>query len=256
MPKYLAPSERSLPREFVRSPYFPSAPEAAVILESIREAQLEIDVLSQNISDLQEAIKPLEAQRARAETYTRFQQSLLAPIRKLPSEVLAEIFLYCIPRIVIEGAVKNRPMQLAGVSGYWRHIIQNLQVFWSSFDVNLTQMADHPMGRAISAVGVAVTRSGVSPLRFHLVAPSHDAAPAAIWIISVLYPHRQRWQCVSLSLSFPHILQRTPLVRQEFPALRSLRMHSHTRLINVIDAFELAPQLTQLYRGGLGLNRS
>ncbi|KIJ92246.1 hypothetical protein K443DRAFT_440542 [Laccaria amethystina LaAM-08-1] len=183
MPKYLAPSERSLPREFVRSPYFPSAPEAAVILESIREAQLEIDVLSQNISDLQEAIKRLEAQRARAETYTRFQQSLLAPIRKLPSEVLAEIFLHCIPRIVIEGAVKNRPMQLAGVSGYWRHIIQNLQVFWSSF---------------------------------------------------------------------PHILQRTPLVRQEFPALRSLRMHSHTRMMNVIDAFELAPQLTQLYLGGFG----
>lgn len=58
----------------------------------------------------------------------------LAPIRRTPSEILGEIFLWCLPQTCHPNA-EEAPLLLCRVSRFWRYVAESTPQLWSEFSV-------------------------------------------------------------------------------------------------------------------------
>ncbi|THU85419.1 hypothetical protein K435DRAFT_602959, partial [Dendrothele bispora CBS 962.96] len=88
--------------------------------------------------------------RANLEEYMKEQCSLLAPVRKLPPEILTSIFSFCIGEYGLaitkrgDGSLKivASTLRLAQVCTFWRNTVFSCSSLWSGLRVDLA----HPVG--------------------------------------------------------------------------------------------------------------
>ncbi|KAJ7748001.1 hypothetical protein B0H14DRAFT_3513916 [Mycena olivaceomarginata] len=103
--------------------YIPSDPEIVEILEAQIE-QLEI-ALSQ-LKELRTSLKaPIDAHRA-----------LISPLRRIPQDVLLDIFSSCLPsghNALIDAA--EAPLLLGRVCRHWRDVTYSTPMLWSSIHI-------------------------------------------------------------------------------------------------------------------------
>lgn len=135
------------------TPYFPDHREA-------QEISSRIQVRRQRIESLERTIQELCAQRDALQLTNAVGQGLLAPIRKLPSEILAEIFTQCMPTVhmPLDGndhvyelpvdriygnydiARSRHPtfvrMRLTQICRRWRDIISDTPSMWTTLVLN------------------------------------------------------------------------------------------------------------------------
>ncbi|KAF7345507.1 ABC protein [Mycena venus] len=75
----------------------PEGSEMPFIQSVISEADARLACLDGEISKLQEALKRLEEERASVLSYQTRHTAILSPLRRLPPEILAQIFLWTLP---------------------------------------------------------------------------------------------------------------------------------------------------------------
>ena len=119
---------------------------------------LRLKARSEKIECLEQTIQELCAQRDALQRTNAIGQSLLAPIRKLPAEILAEIFVHCMPDVHLPLDVNNTEfdpehmtgihdvapfrhptfirLRLTQVSRKWRDIIYDTPSMWTSLILN------------------------------------------------------------------------------------------------------------------------
>ncbi|KAK6977593.1 hypothetical protein R3P38DRAFT_3123731 [Favolaschia claudopus] len=73
--------------------YCPTRDEIRDIQQLIAEPTRQIDSLNEAIAHLQKALEKLEQNRTDLETYVEKHKALISPIRRLPPEILSEIFI-------------------------------------------------------------------------------------------------------------------------------------------------------------------
>ncbi|KZP03861.1 hypothetical protein FIBSPDRAFT_768315, partial [Athelia psychrophila] len=98
------------------SNYVLPAAQSNVILNSISSALHDVEQLNQDISRLQRALSELRRKRSEAQSFARAHRTLVAPIRQMPAEIIADIFLHC-----IEDSLAH-PILLASICSRWRAI--------------------------------------------------------------------------------------------------------------------------------------
>ncbi|KAF7314603.1 F-box domain-containing protein [Mycena kentingensis (nom. inval.)] len=92
--------------------------------------------LTGEITRLEDALTRLRNERTRLETDVALHESLLAPIRKLPEDVLQEIFLACLPGGHNATLHPDHPPLLFGrVNRYWRRLSRSTPLLWRSAHV-------------------------------------------------------------------------------------------------------------------------
>ncbi|KZP06125.1 hypothetical protein FIBSPDRAFT_705957, partial [Athelia psychrophila] len=62
--------------------------------------------------------------RSEAQSFARAQQTLVAPIRQMPAEIITDIFLHC-----IEDSLAH-PILLASICSRWRAIVLASPRLW------------------------------------------------------------------------------------------------------------------------------
>ncbi|KAF9002535.1 hypothetical protein BDQ17DRAFT_1280433 [Cyathus striatus] len=82
---------QSIPFSLVRSRYTPNTSDLPVIQGLISSSEVAIRLLEAELSQLQSRLSNIY-------TFKTFQGSLLAPIRRLPDELLGEIFAHAVGR--------------------------------------------------------------------------------------------------------------------------------------------------------------
>ncbi|KAF9462685.1 hypothetical protein BDZ94DRAFT_1260505 [Collybia nuda] len=212
--------------------YVPTIDEIAQISRLLVEPLDQLRRLDAEISRLQQSIDELTAKRQRLDEFITPHQALLSPIRRIPQEVLQEIFLRCLPtnhNSVM--SCREAPLLLGRVCSLWRSLSMTMPALWSSIYISVPQ----PTTAAWEGVNIAVltqavtewlSRSGTLPLSitlYHTTARTEEQ-PLVQYMVSLC----SRWKHVDLSLStftYPLI---TSLTKEDVPLLESCSFRTPT----------------------------
>ncbi|KAJ7625992.1 hypothetical protein FB45DRAFT_1060565 [Roridomyces roridus] len=183
--------------------------------------------------------------------------SLLAPIRRLPRELLSEIFLQPSLHTPIPPFPKfahRGTDAILSVSHYWRETILSTAEFWAEFDVALPGNSN-----GARLLELSLERSKLAPLSIAILAWNAGMS----WhprILQLLISSCERWANLYLAIESSYLPLLSPL-RGHLPLLASLDLQLHKerrptstpQLLATTrpDAFEIAPRLTKLELGVL-----
>ncbi|PBK91968.1 hypothetical protein ARMGADRAFT_1081379 [Armillaria gallica] len=182
----------------------------------------------------------------------RRYRSILAPIRRLPQEVLLAIFSLCRESYLGEDSLDPRkfPWFLGHVCHMWRDLVHSLPLLWSSVAL-MTQYTSH----SIDMIQYHLKRSG-NILLDVFIDGVFRCKPLALKAVDCVYSHSYRWRSAELRMDDKRFISHT------FPCLQSLRLSFCSRslnqrfldaptLRNVIlrsspDAIRLSPHITHI----------
>ena len=200
--------------------YTPLDPEVEQIHRVISGSLADISRVDEKISHLQSMIDELSREREVLSSFVDAHRALLSGIRRLPSELLQEIFTYCVPddRRYDPDALINcakAPILLGRVCSSWRRTVISTPHLWSSLYISIfedmfVEGCNHNMSRLqqrVAALHHWLELSGSCPLYISFSCTSSDMEEveqgmhlAAMSLFQVLVPSSQRWEVIDLSL--------------------------------------------------------
>ncbi|PBK90139.1 hypothetical protein ARMGADRAFT_1167018 [Armillaria gallica] len=162
------------------------------------------------IDRLHTAVEELETYRATIQRVLKEFSSTLAPIRRLPSDVLRSVF--GVNQKDLDGwpewaILSNRPtikfshdtLTLGHVCASWRDIIVSSPELWSHIRITFHRFTGDNSGLS-PLLKTILPLSGQLPLDIHFMSDRNTTADGAIETFSLLLGERHRWKSVSLKL--------------------------------------------------------
>lgn len=119
--------------EHLQTNYCPSDSELGEIRKLLDAPHPEIPALDAEIARVSEQLKQLQSKRNGYDQYLATHRSLLSPIRRLPLEILHNIFYYTLPtdHNCLMSPLEA-PMLLTHVCRHWRELVHGMPLLWSS----------------------------------------------------------------------------------------------------------------------------
>ncbi|KAJ7170863.1 hypothetical protein C8R43DRAFT_981335 [Mycena crocata] len=160
--------------------------EAQAALESMVQRRVQVaeesdpssgalDKADADIDNARSVLKGLLTERAVALEALEAHRALLSPIRRIPPEVLGEIFIHCLPRdIYVAPSVEHCPLLLTQISSNWRCVALATPALWASIAVNVSVKPRTPNGihnsciPKLPLIQAWIARSGSCPLSFRI----------------------------------------------------------------------------------------
>ncbi|KAF5383919.1 hypothetical protein D9757_007425 [Collybiopsis confluens] len=246
------------------------APVNANLLQIHRiEAESTLSVLDQQLDEINAKVVAFSAKRDEIVSSIQFYRDVLHPIRRVPPDVLLEIFFYCMESFDIADPdscrkvhslnPKQGPWYLGQVCQCWRRIVLGCARLWSSISIDIdalsryaSEQPDPVMVQKIESNAIVLlshhlNRSKDYPLRISVYS-STIAHP----LLSLLCAHSFHWSSVLLSLH-PKSFQMLTSIRGSLPKLEYLHVRGSPMswvtpdvwsTLPAIDVFEYAPMLT------------
>lgn len=207
-----------------RSNHLPNAVEKSRLTFLSDVASQSLPYCDYKILQIERILKDLLKQRSEIVHFIDQSHSLRAPIRKLPPEILNEIFLLVwkaemgitVKRKKASGAT----FRLSWVCSFWRDIIRSQGIFWSSFDIDLRCIGSALLGfKATSSLIRSIARSGAAPMSLCLNFGSMSyVLPEQSELMTALNKSSKKWKDLRLDFTgllyshFPeHLLRQGPL---------------------------------------------
>ncbi|KAJ7033387.1 hypothetical protein C8F04DRAFT_1354321 [Mycena alexandri] len=249
------PSQISELREIIRS----YSPPAATLLSSsqsvVDNSPLELARYTTEIQTLEETLAELKSERALLESYRDQCRSLFSSARRLPTELLVEIFDLCSPdfnSVVDDTTVEEEEnrlaktylLQLSRVCSRWHDIVMDSSKLWSviTVDTTLWHKSASSSATLLALLASSLKRGADFPVTLEAaVEPEH---PSHKSVLKLLAQHSRRWKTVYLWIDRPH-LRFLAQARGNLPVLETLTLISAT-VIDVEptgEVFTVAPRL-------------
>ncbi|KAI5899468.1 uncharacterized protein SCHCODRAFT_02483637 [Schizophyllum commune H4-8] len=175
-----------------------SVAEAQVVKEAMAVTKNNIQDLWHEIGILWNRLEYMKEEADRWEEIRQCQAAYLAPIRRLPVEVLSEIFKICCGDGSAIDITKRScpPLVLSSVCKIWRDVMHETPGIWADFTIpessSLTSLNLPP--HLLNRLDLFLANSGNLPLRHHTVqyfAPSNTLPMDGA--LQRLLPHSHRW---------------------------------------------------------------
>ncbi|KAF7342616.1 F-box domain-containing protein [Mycena sanguinolenta] len=122
----------------------PQASELAFIRPIIDKASARLASLDEEISRLQSRLQKLEDARAALSEYHAKTTVILSPMRRIPPEIIGEIFSCTLPTIRDALSVENCPWVLTHVCGGWRDVALSIPSLWSLIKIDFSLGQRYP----------------------------------------------------------------------------------------------------------------
>ncbi|KAL1710997.1 hypothetical protein EV121DRAFT_284946 [Schizophyllum commune] len=140
--------------EKLRVPYVPDAADAQILLQQVSD-----------LTELKrELIRKLDAQIDR-------HRALLAPVRRLPNEILSEIFIYALPDDWSMVPAGTRVLNVTQVSHTWREVAFGTPFLWSSIYVSIDK---NPPAKWEAVLRARLERTAQVPLHIRVRMMPHQ----------------------------------------------------------------------------------
>jgi hypothetical protein len=165
------------------------------------------------------------------------RQSRLAPIRRLPLEIISFIFILCLPETPVPSA-RHAPLLLMQVDKHWRTVALSTPQLWS------TLYLDFGRRKATSKVALGklwFDRSRATPLFLTIKILRHSFTHPFVKVI-VPHVHRIKELEIHLPNKLLHLLEPAKGCFSSLQSL-SIRVDGRARC----DLFAIAPELTVLH---------
>ncbi len=209
----------------------------------------------QDISRIRDAIARVESKlkkkrnRTSQESYTKFleaHKAILSLYRRLPTELIVEIFLYYHENPV-DPQFNVVPWTLAHICHRWRIIALNTPALWRNLPPMRLMSVERPQLKwHLGRLSTLLARSGDSPITFCLTKTETHTLDDEI--VTMLSEHSERWESICLTIC-ESVCKHFSRIKGRVSALRSLRLLLTQTGNSSFDMFEVAPKLRQVTLG-------
>ncbi|KAF7343726.1 ABC protein [Mycena sanguinolenta] len=220
----------------------PQEPELAVLRPVAQKTAARLACLDAEISRLQDQLKQLQDERASLAEYHAQNTTILSPMRRIPSEILGEIFLSSLPsKCALK--VQDSPWVLTHVCRLWRAVAVSNSSLWTRIHVNFANGEKYSLDMARTQIERART------LRIGFYGSRDDDSGPQVNVLQLLLERSSIWQELRLGL----IAALVPLLTEyseRLPLLRRAWVQwdgpGSQVGIDSLDFLALAPSLTDI----------
>lgn len=209
----------------------PSDSDASRLLGTLlKDAAQEIDDLDKEVDRLLTNARAAQKRRRKLQSLIDNYKSIISPLRRFPTEVLAEIFLWT-PKSLPGGYhydvfdVTAGPWVVSQVCRRWRSMALSCSAMWSSMSLQVSEWQDFDLKDPISLVNEALHRSGGRDLRFQLDCRLPQQVQQDM--LEAFARHAPRWKDVDLRIP-PALLPVLNACNGSLPLLSKLRIDVDT----------------------------
>ncbi|KAE9394308.1 hypothetical protein BT96DRAFT_923576 [Gymnopus androsaceus JB14] len=162
--------------------HIPSSAELNMLKALLVQPQLELCQLEAEIDRVQNLLTGLLSEKQKLTDYIEAHRALISPIRQIPTETLAEIFVWCLPTEPLY-AVRNlnaaelhktsgaaaAPLVFTIISRDWRRVAVSTPRLWNSLHIYLPpHLSRDDFSRRIAGITSWLQRSGSLPISFSI----------------------------------------------------------------------------------------
>jgi hypothetical protein len=212
------------------------------ILHAISGAESDVAELVQRIKT-NPRDKVIQRQYLACVHFLEEHKGLLSPVRRLPYEILAQMFDVCANDL--ESCWTVPPWTLAHVSRRWRAVALSLPEIWGVVPPIRLSMKDKGK-KFIPLLRELLHRSGEHPLSLHV--SSDEVGIVNHPIFQLLITHCMRWRTVVMELEVRDFQALTQFIRRRLSSLYSLKLV--VRMPHdgdyVLEPFSIAPMLREV----------
>ncbi|KAK0501153.1 hypothetical protein EDD18DRAFT_1147474 [Armillaria luteobubalina] len=185
--------------ELLRSGNAVLSAEAALFPEFIMHAEFDLFRYDREIQRHLDTVERLRRDRAEVEEYIKQKKSLLAPIRRLPPELLCAIF-----KEATRAEDPLSSLRIALVCTSWRRLALSTHSLWSMISLDFQcPPSKVPRDSYGAWIPLYLRRSRNEPLQIDLRDSRHNDADLNTWpsqaVVSSLFAQAQRWRDVHIS---------------------------------------------------------
>lgn len=228
----------------------PSPSEMKKLRVSLSMLQSDLSQLNGEIDQVQSVLDALVVRRKALGECIDEHRAALAPIRRLPSEILSDIFIKSLPDDwKVDIPSYRRAVLLPGqICIQWRSTALSTGRLWSAVNINLFKRSNFP--RDVALAQTWLKRSGAHPVSIKFVAikvPNYDATQ----IFSIIVAHCQRWRRAAFVLPSSMLNVLLPATRclPNLEALSISSAHADAGGEDGTDTWKFAPKLRSLEIG-------
>lgn len=238
----------------------PLESELTFICEARRLRTERLSTLDQQIVEAKATLDSLKKERVRVAKGLKDMRILSSPIRRVPTDILSEVFLACrepeTPLDFPHGAdsldLRRAPWILLRVCSRWRNIGTSLPSLWSMICIDLDKMLNPLLETSQGSffLGRYLQLSGTSLLSIW-VRSTEYAIPDDYSLLQVLVPTSYRWKFAAFSIDLASF-DAFSSIRGYLQALRVLSIRDvpgydvDEEAAGTLDLFEFAPLLSDL----------
>ncbi|KAF4609987.1 hypothetical protein D9613_010352 [Agrocybe pediades] len=251
------------PISLLHSSFIPTSTDEDNVRKVVQGVERELESLDEEITRMKLALARLEERRADLHSTLLKHRSVLAPIRRLPPEILGIIFSFAIEGCTVRYPARrdSMPWVLGQVCSFWREVQISLPQLWSLLDVELfffNHLGDDAsfaagLHEAQEFVETCLRRSGKELLNLSLRGIGTGSTAAMKVVLRLFVEHAERWRDAYLEFDVYDFLPTLSPAMHRLPNLSSLSLFSYQRpeQLPVIAPFEDAPKLTTLAISGI-----
>ncbi|KAJ7441694.1 hypothetical protein FB451DRAFT_1377179 [Mycena latifolia] len=209
--------------------YCPQDEEIAQIQTLLVEPTLRLKRLDDEITVLQKALDKLAEERTGISAYVDAHKALISPVRRLPLDVIQEIFTACIPthRNCVMSAVEA-PVLLGRICSSWRYISLSTPRLWSRLHIvepdftNPPDLFEKKLAQRAETTKMWLGRSGNSALSISLQSNGINyLATSQNRLIPALLRFASRWEHISFRAPLSRLDIASHLAEVDVPMLKS-----------------------------------
>ncbi|KAK0234265.1 hypothetical protein IW262DRAFT_1335466 [Armillaria fumosa] len=243
--------------ELLRSGNTLLSADAALFPEFIMRAEFDLFRYDREIQCHLDTVERLKRDRAEIDEYIKQKKSLLAPVRRLPPELLCAVFAEA-----IKAEDPTSSLRIALVCTHWRRLALSTPSLWSTITLDLKcPFSKSSRDNHGAWIPLYLHRSQDEPLQIDFRDSRHNDADLVTWpsrgFLSTLFTEAHRWKEVHISFmhSQSFFFLGEFVKGSVFPRLQSVDV-TYFGGSNVIDAMTsvllLAPNLRTLsFKGHL-----
>ncbi|KAJ7699293.1 hypothetical protein B0H17DRAFT_1049373 [Mycena rosella] len=224
----------------------PSDEEVVEIKALLQDPTRQLQRVDNEIAVIWKIIDKLTRERDRLSAYVEAHKALISPVRRLPLDIIQEIFVACVPthRNCVMSA-REAPVLLGRICSSWRSISLSTPRLWARLHVveptrpygatSTSAVFEEKLTQRLETTRTWLGRSGQCPLSLSLES-SHDhhgsppgtSSPAAHQtgrFLQTLIPFAPRWQHISFTIP-PLVLDTLSLLTEaDVPVLKSVALY-------------------------------
>ncbi|KAF7326380.1 hypothetical protein MVEN_02624400 [Mycena venus] len=230
--------------------YCPEDDEVLQIKSILVEPTLRLRRLDDEIAELQRAIDKLAEERDGLETFVAAHKALISPVRRVPFDILQEIFIACIPthRNCVMSA-SEPPVLLGRICSSWRAIALSTPHLWARLHIvepprgghaSFDAVVDEKVAQRLEIAKMWLGRSGQCPLSISFqsgpdehnpfpTSPSHSLCGQ---FLQALIPFAPRWQHIRFAIPLSAFEAMIHLTQTDVPMLETVAFHPQSHFFH------------------------
>ncbi|KAJ7062301.1 hypothetical protein C8F01DRAFT_1137114 [Mycena amicta] len=222
------------------SNYSPKDEEIQDIKDVIVKGTNRLHQLDSEIAELQKTMDKLVDERQLVHSDIEAHQALLSPLRRVPIDVIREIFVACLPedRHCVMSA-QEAPVLLGRICSSWRAIALSTPSLWSTIHIAEPWLSRYSPATSFPRIATLfaarleaatewLSRSGSMPLSISIFLGAlythypQQSVPDQTPLLDLVVSHSRRWRSVHFHIPITHLQHLAKLGPEDVPMLQSI----------------------------------